>query len=74
MASIEVGQRCAGFQRIAPICGNCKHEICVRDNEKNRTERSCGKHGWFVLFSSTCKDYEYRLRGNHDVTATDKKL
>jgi hypothetical protein len=63
MSSIQVGQQCACFQRMTPICGNCIHEQRKRDEARDRTERSCAKHGWFVLMSATCKDHEYRIRG-----------
>ncbi|MDP3841070.1 MAG: hypothetical protein Q8Q81_00540 [Oxalobacteraceae bacterium] len=60
MSSIAVGQQCAGFQRATPICGNCRHEKRERDDANNRTTRSCARHGWLVLMSSSCSDHAYR--------------
>ncbi len=60
MSSIEVGQRCVAFERITPICGNCRHERRDRDDRQNRTRRSCGLHQWLVLMSGTCNSHAYR--------------
>lgn len=68
MGSIAVGQACADFQKSTRICGNCQHEQRKRDEKRDCTDRTCGKHGWFVLMSSTCKDHEYRQRGVANVT------
>ncbi|OFJ46412.1 hypothetical protein BA896_021910 [Janthinobacterium lividum] len=51
---------CTGFQNATPICGNCQHETRMRDETKNRTDRSCTKHGWTVLMSATCDGHAYR--------------
>jgi NADH pyrophosphatase NudC (nudix superfamily) len=68
MGSIAVIQACVNFKRSTPICGNCKHEKRERDEDRNRTERTCGKHGFFVLMSATCTDHEYRQKGANHAT------
>lgn len=63
MSMIAVGQASVEFKRVTAICGNCKHEKREHDKAKNRTDRSCGLHGWYVLMSATCTDHEYRQKG-----------
>jgi len=69
MGSIEVGQRCAGFEKVTRICGNCHFEKRERDERRDRTDRSCSKHGWFVLMSSTCRDHQYKQKGGWNAVA-----
>lgn len=68
MSTIAVGKSCAKFVHTTPICGNCQHEKRERDETRNRTERSCRKHGWFVLMSSSCNDHEYKQSGARHAT------
>lgn len=71
MASIEVGQRCADFVKTTRICGNCHFEQRERDERRDRTDRRCGRHGWFVLMSSTCRDHQFKQKGGfHAVAAS----
>jgi hypothetical protein len=63
MGSIAVIQSRVNFMRSTPICGNCQSEKREHDESRNRTERSCSKHGFFVLMSATCTDHKYRQKG-----------
>lgn len=49
-----------GFRAATPICGNCKHEQRRRVEAGNRTDRTCGLHGWPVMMSGTCRGHVYR--------------
>lgn len=49
-----------GFRAATPICGNCKYEQRSRVEASNRTDRSCGLHGWSVMMSGTCRSHVYR--------------
>jgi hypothetical protein len=50
----------SGFRAATPICGNCQHEKRCRVEAGNRTDRSCGLHGWSVMMSGTCRSHVYR--------------
>lgn len=63
MGTIEVGKQLVDFKKTTAICGNCQHERRTRNDRRDCTDRTCGKHGWFILMSSTCSDHEYRQRG-----------
>lgn len=49
-----------GFRAATPICGNCQHEKRCRVEASNRTDRTCGLHGWPVMMSGTCRGHVYR--------------
>ena len=60
MSSIQTGQAALNFCRSTRVCGNCRHEERKPIVGTQFKERLCGKHGWFVLMSSTCDSHGYR--------------
>ncbi|WP_076591998.1 hypothetical protein [Herminiimonas arsenitoxidans] len=70
MSSIQNGQSVVAFRQATPICGNCKFEKRARNERQDKTERTCGKHGWYVFMSATCNSHQYRERNSNAVTNT----
>lgn len=55
--TIQYQMKQAQFKRYTPICDNCTHRQISSDPRADRTERTCMKHGFFVMKSSSCKDH-----------------
>jgi len=63
--SIRAIQKAAGYKGTTPVCSNCTHE----QREQQGGSRFCGLHGFYVRYSGTCNQHDYRSIGGPNGTS-----